>query len=79
LYPAVKQLVELLGEPIANTSINIAENLRGDPDEVKPSVIHEVEVMLDAGRLHDPVGSTIVDLTGDVPVLVRPGKGTWEE
>jgi len=79
LYPAVKQLVELLGEPIANTSINIAENLRGDPDEVKPAVIHEVEVMLDAGRLSDPVGSTVIDLTGEVPVLVRSGKGAWEE
>jgi tRNA threonylcarbamoyl adenosine modification protein (Sua5/YciO/YrdC/YwlC family) len=78
-YPAIRQLVVLLGEPIANTSINIAENLRGDPDEVRLSVIHEVEVMLDAGRLPDPVGSTIVDLTGDVPALIRPGKGSWEE
>jgi tRNA threonylcarbamoyl adenosine modification protein (Sua5/YciO/YrdC/YwlC family) len=78
-YPAIQHLVELLGEPIANTSINISENLRGDPDEVKPAVMHEVEVMLDAGKLPDPVGSTIVDLTGDIPVVVRQGKGAWEE
>lgn len=77
-YPAIRQLVELLGEPIANTSINIEEHLRGDPDEVRPAVAHEVEVMLDAGRLPEPMGSTIVDLTGDVPILVRQGKGKWE-
>jgi tRNA threonylcarbamoyl adenosine modification protein (Sua5/YciO/YrdC/YwlC family) len=76
-YPAIQQLVGLLDEPIANTSINIEEHLRGDPEEVRPAVTHEVEVMLDAGRLPDPVGSTIVDLTGDMPVLVRQGKGKW--
>jgi tRNA threonylcarbamoyl adenosine modification protein (Sua5/YciO/YrdC/YwlC family) len=77
-YPAIRQLVEMLDEPIANTSINIEEHLCGDPDEVRPAVTHEVEVMLDAGRLPDPVGSTIVDLTGDAPVLIREGKGEWE-
>ena len=76
-YPAIQQLVGLLDEPLANTSINIEEHLRGDPDEVGPAVSHEVEVMLDAGRLSDPVGSTIIDLTGDVPALVRQGKGAW--
>ena len=78
-YPAIQQLVRLLDEPIANTSINIPENQRGDSEQVKAAVMHEVEVMLDAGPLHEPIGSTIVDLTGDVPVLVRPGKGVWEE
>lgn len=78
-YPAIQQLVRLLDEPIANTSINIPENQRGDSEQVKAAVMHEVEVMLDAGLLHEPIGSTIVDLTGDVPVVVRPGKGVWEE
>jgi tRNA threonylcarbamoyl adenosine modification protein (Sua5/YciO/YrdC/YwlC family) len=77
-YPAIQLLVSLLDEPIANTSINIEEHLRGDPDEVKLAVSHEVEVMLDAGRLPEPMGSTIVDLTGEAPVLVRKGKGKWE-
>ena len=76
-YPAMVQLVGLLGEPLANTSINIPGALRGDPDEVRPAVLHEVEVMLNAGPLPDPTGSTIVDLTGELPVLVRAGKGVW--
>jgi tRNA threonylcarbamoyl adenosine modification protein (Sua5/YciO/YrdC/YwlC family) len=78
-YPAVQQLVGLLDEPVANTSINIGEHLRGDPDEVRPAVAREVDVMLDAGRLPEPVGSTIVDLTGEMPVLIRRGKGKWAD
>ena len=77
-YPAIHQLIELLGQPIANTSINLPEHLRGDAEEVKGAARYEVEAMLDAGELPEPVGSTIVDLTGEVPLLVRRGKGLWE-
>jgi tRNA threonylcarbamoyl adenosine modification protein (Sua5/YciO/YrdC/YwlC family) len=75
----VLDLVTALGEPLANTSINLPGGLRGNPDEVKPAVLNEVDVMLDAGELDNPVGSTIVDLTGDEPILVREGKGLWNE
>jgi tRNA threonylcarbamoyl adenosine modification protein (Sua5/YciO/YrdC/YwlC family) len=78
-YPPIARLVTLLAEPIANTSIDLIGPLRGDPEEVKNAVPHDVEVMLDAGVLPDPTGSTIVDLTGDQPVLLRQGKGTWKE
>jgi len=79
LYPAIQELVALVGVPLANASINLPESLRGDPDEVLTAAQHEVEAMLDAGPLPDPVGSTIVDLTGEVPAVVRPGKGIWRE
>ena len=77
--PTVIGLVTLLGEPLANTSINLPGVLRGDPDEVRPAVLNEVDVMLDAGPLDDPTGSTIVDLTTDEPVVLREGKGDWNE
>jgi len=76
-YPPITQLVSLLGEPIANTSIDLQGSLRGDPEEVKHALPHDVEVMLDAGVLPDPTGSTIVDLTGEVPAVIRYGKGVW--
>ncbi|MBN1130525.1 MAG: threonylcarbamoyl-AMP synthase [Chitinispirillaceae bacterium] len=78
-YPPIAQLVSLLGEPIANMSIDLPGPQRGDPEEVKNAVPHDIEVMLDAGMLPDPTGSTIVDLTGDQPILVRQGKGVWKE
>jgi tRNA A37 threonylcarbamoyladenosine synthetase subunit TsaC/SUA5/YrdC len=76
--PTVLMLVEALGEPLANTSIKLAGQLRGDPESVLPAVLHEVDVMLDAGVLEDPRGSTIVDLTGDEPEVIREGKGEFD-
>lgn len=77
--PTVRELVAALGEPLANTSINLPGGSRGNPDEVRPAVLNEVDVMLDAGALDNPVASTIVDLTDAVPVLLRQGKGDWDE
>ena len=77
--PTILELVTLLGEPLANTSVNLPGRFRGDPDEVRDAVLNEVDVMLDAGPLDDPTGSTIVDLTGDEPALIRPGKGEWDK
>jgi tRNA threonylcarbamoyl adenosine modification protein (Sua5/YciO/YrdC/YwlC family) len=71
-------LAEMLGVPLANTSIKMPGHLRGDPDEVKPAVLNEVDVMLDIGNLDNPLHSTIVDLTGDLPVVIREGKGIFK-
>ena len=73
------ELVKILEEPLANTSINIPGALRGDPDEVRKAVANEVEVMLDIGQLDMPSGSTVIDLTNDEPQVLRYGKGLWEE
>lgn len=72
-------LVSKMGEPIANTSIKLPGGLRGDPEEVKLAVLHEVDIMLDIGLLDDPSGSTIIDLTDDTPLMLRQGKGVWNE
>jgi tRNA threonylcarbamoyl adenosine modification protein (Sua5/YciO/YrdC/YwlC family) len=77
--PTVRELVAALGEPLANTSVNLPGGSRGNPDEVRPAVLNEVDVMLDAGPLENPVGSTIIDLTGDLPELLRQGKGDWND
>jgi len=75
----VLDLITALGEPIANTSINIAGESRGDSEAIRPAVLNEVDVMLDIGPLENPVNSTIVDLTEDEPKLIREGKGPWHE
>ncbi|MDD5675535.1 MAG: L-threonylcarbamoyladenylate synthase [Chitinivibrionales bacterium] len=73
------ELVKMLGEPLANTSLTLAGQFRGDPVTVRAAALHEVDIMLDCGELPQPVGSTIVDLTGPEPVVVRHGKGLWKE
>ncbi len=75
----VLKLIELLNEPLANTSINIPDDMRGNPEIIRPAVLNEVDVMLDVGLLGDPTGSTIIDLTGESPSVVRQGKGEWKE
>ena len=71
------QIVEMLGNPIVSTSIH-------DEDEVieystDPELIFEkwqnlVDLVIDGGY-GDNVGSTIIDLSGYEPVVVREGKG----
>lgn len=74
------EIVKQLGNPIVSTSIH-------DDDEVleystDPELIFEkwqnlVDLVIDGGY-GDNVGSTIVDLSGYEPVLIRAGKGEWE-
>ena len=71
------QIVKILGNPIVTTSIR-------DEDEVieyttDPELIFEkwqnlVDLVIDGGY-GDNVGSTIIDLSGDEPIVVREGKG----
>lgn len=74
----VLDLVNMLGEPLANASIKVPGEMRGDPESVKPAVLSEVDVMLDIGMLDEPIGSTIVDLTKGDPEVIREGKGEFE-
>ena len=71
------EIVKMLGNPIVTTSIR-------DEDEVieyttDPELIFEkwqnlVDLVIDGGY-GDNKGSTIIDLSGDEPVVVREGKG----
>ncbi|PKB18659.1 L-threonylcarbamoyladenylate synthase [Flavobacterium sp. 5] len=71
------EIVRQLGNPIVSTSIR-------DEDEVieyttDPELIFEkwqnlVDIVIDGGY-GDNVGSTIIDLSGDEPIVVREGKG----
>jgi tRNA A37 threonylcarbamoyladenosine synthetase subunit TsaC/SUA5/YrdC len=76
-YPATKMLIEMLGEPLANMSLNTGEENHGNPDLYMTSdVTNGVDVILDAGAL-DGGESTIVDLTGNEPEILRQGKGIF--
>lgn len=71
------EIVRQLGNPIVTTSI------RDDDDVVEyttdPELIFEkwqnlVDMVIDGGY-GDNVGSTIIDLSGDEPIIIREGKG----
>jgi len=69
------QLVELLGKPIISTSVPAgADEVLNDPLEIDRRIGDQLDMILDGGLLISQP-STIVDLTGDAPVIVRQGKG----
>ena len=77
----VIEIVRQLGNPILSTSVY-------DEDEIleyttDPELIHEkmgdfADLVIDGG-FGGNIPSTVIDCTGDVPVIVREGKGVVEE
>jgi len=72
-----QKIVELLGIPIVCTSVldddKIIEHI-ADPELIMEKHGHEVDMIVDGGSGH-LTGSTVIDLTGNEPVIVRPGAG----
>jgi L-threonylcarbamoyladenylate synthase len=77
--PVARALAQGAGHAITSTSANVS----GDPpastaDRVAASLSAGIDVLIDAGATPAGLPSTIVDVTGDVPVLVRAGAMPWE-
>jgi L-threonylcarbamoyladenylate synthase len=73
-HPVASALVREMNGPITGTSANLS----GFPganaiSQIDPALAKEVDLILDAGILGGGVGSTIVDVTHDVPAIVREG------
>ena len=75
-HRVARALLDELGEPLMSSTLW----LPGDPlpltdaDEIRARLERLVDVVIEAG----PVGvepTTVVDLTGDAPVIVRQGRG----
>lgn len=74
--PIAQALLGALGEPIMSTTLIMpGETLpECDPYEIRQSLEHHVDLVIDGGYgSMDP--STVVDLSGDVPEVVRRGLG----
>lgn len=75
-HPICLELLRTFGQPILSTSFRLpgSEEIICDPLEIRDRVEDQVDLIIDAGILpNEP--STIVDLTGDEPVVVRRGAG----
>ena len=68
-------LVEQLASPIISTSVPAGpDEVLNDPEEINRRLGDQIDLILDGGILiSEP--STIVDLTGAEPVIVRSGRG----
>jgi tRNA threonylcarbamoyl adenosine modification protein (Sua5/YciO/YrdC/YwlC family) len=74
--PIVSMLLAELGEPIMSSTLLLPgdEVPLTDPQEIKQRLEHHVDLVIDGGYCGvEP--STVVDLAGEAPVVVRRGKG----
>lgn len=78
-HPVALKLIELSGVPVAAPSANLSG--KPSPTDVK-SVLQDmtarVDCIVDGGDCQVGLESTVLDVTGDVPVILRPGKITRE-
>jgi len=72
-----RAITELVGEPIITTSCNRAgEDPMLNAWEIEEELGHLLDFVIDCGQ---PAGlaSTVVDMCGDEPVVLRQGAGPW--
>ena len=66
--------------PITATSANASgEPATPDPDEVERTIGDRIDLLIDAGPTRGGSASTIVDVTGADPLLVRAGAISWDD
>jgi tRNA threonylcarbamoyl adenosine modification protein (Sua5/YciO/YrdC/YwlC family) len=71
------EIVRMLGNPIVSTSIHDEDEVleySTDPELIFEKWQNQVDLVIDGGY-GDNVGSTIIDLSGYEPIVVREGKG----
>ena len=73
-HPAAAELARAVAAPITGTSANLS----GQPgchriEDLPPAVIEQLDLILDAGPLRGGRGSTVVEVTGDIPRVLREG------
>jgi tRNA threonylcarbamoyl adenosine modification protein (Sua5/YciO/YrdC/YwlC family) len=74
-HPVALKIVEGLGNPIVSTSTTTRKGeLIIDPQEIKSVFNSQVDLMLASGNLSGKP-SSVIDLSGEEPVIVREGAG----
>ena len=75
-HPVPMSLLEALGEPMLSTTLILPAHGQplNDANEIRRHLEHQVELVIDAGACHGAV-TTVIDLSGEAPRLVREGSG----
>jgi tRNA threonylcarbamoyl adenosine modification protein (Sua5/YciO/YrdC/YwlC family) len=69
-------LLDELGEPLIGSTLQLPgdDHMLSDPEEVRDRLGKQLDLVIDGGAgTLEP--TTVVDLTGDEPVLLRAGRG----
>ncbi|MEN9866644.1 MAG: hypothetical protein RL748_2234 [Pseudomonadota bacterium] len=71
-----RALLEELGQPLLSTTLILPgeQEALNDPDLIREHLQHQIELVIDGGACGmEP--TTVIDLTGPEPVLLRQGRG----
>lgn len=76
-HAAARALLTEMGEPMLSATLHLpgAEVALADAPEIRAALEHALDLVIDSG----PCGiepSTVIDLTGNEPVVLRAGKGS---
>lgn len=79
-YDICQMLLEELGQPLLTTSMLLPgeDYVATDPDQIHDKVRHLSCVMMDAGWC-GITPTTVIDLCGDAPEVLRHGLGEWSD
>jgi len=78
-HPIPLAILEELGEPLIASTLILPGDTEplNDPDEIRERLQKQLDLVIDGGACPcEP--STVIDLTGGEPVLVRAGRGSLE-
>jgi L-threonylcarbamoyladenylate synthase len=79
-YQICKSLAELSNCPITSTSVNIStKDSLSSIKEIKSLFNNKVDLILNVGSLKKSKGSTVIDLSGNIPVILRAGDVSQQE
>jgi len=75
-HPVAHALLAELNEPMLSATLLLPGEASppSEPEEIRARLEHEIDLVVDAGSC-GVEASTVIDLTGEEPVVVRAGKG----
>ncbi len=75
-HAIAQALLEELRQPLLGTTLILPDSdvPLNDPEEIRDALQKRVELVIDGGGC-SLLPTTVVDLTGDVPVVLREGRG----
>ena len=75
-HPVVRAILDELGQPLMSTTLILpGQSLpMTEAEEIRDVLERQIDLVIDSGNCGIET-TTVIDLTGDVPVLVREGMG----
>jgi tRNA threonylcarbamoyl adenosine modification protein (Sua5/YciO/YrdC/YwlC family) len=76
-HAVVQAILEAIDAPLLSMTLNIVGNIENLSEawQIRDQLEHQLDLVIDAGQ--SPVSATtVIDLTGDAPALVRAGQGS---